>query len=170
MTTEERLAKVERKLTARKEAEAIDTLVKFAGACFLAAAMADAAWAQEAPAHPETAADAIAPSAAAEEAADRPAPAAENVPESLEAPFGPVYVRPFDPMTVTLLGLKESHTPVYFRSPLATPSPKDASVDRCPPLAAGAALADWLMFTGRVLAFPVEMVLCPPWTKFPLAD
>ena len=111
-----------------------------------------------------------APEAAAEEAADRPAPAAENVPESLEAPFGPVYVRPFEPMTVTLLGLKESHTPVYFRSPLATPSPTDASVDRCLPLAAGAAVADWLMFTGRVLAFPVEMVLCPPWTKFPLAD
>ena len=111
-----------------------------------------------------------APEAAAEVAADRPAPAAENAAESLEAPFGPVYVRPFEPMTVTLLGLKESHTPVYFRSPLATPSPKDASVDRCPPLAAGAALADWLMFTGRVLVFPVEMILCPPWTKFPLAD
>ena len=120
------------------------------------------AWAQdEAPAAPE---------AAAEEATDRPALPAENAAESLEAPFGPVYVRPFEPMTVTLLGLKESGAPVYFRSPLATPSPKDASVDRCPPLAAGAALADWLMFTGRVLAFPVEMVLCPPWTKFPLAD
>ena len=98
------------------------------------------------------------------------APAAENAPESLEAPFGPVYVRPFEPMTVTLLGLKESHTPVYFRSPLATPSPTDASVDRCLPLAAGAAVADWLMFTGRALAFPIEMILCPPWTKFPLAD
>jgi len=120
------------------------------------------AWAQaEAPAAPE---------AAAEEATDRPAPAAEDAPESLEAPFGPVYVRPFEPMTVTLLGLKESHTPVYFRSPLATPSPKDAFVDRCLPLAAGAAVADWLMFTGRALAFPIEMILCPPWTKFPLAD
>ncbi|MCX5648410.1 MAG: hypothetical protein NTX40_04845 [Planctomycetota bacterium] len=120
------------------------------------------AWAQdEAPAAPE---------AAATEAADRPAPAAENAPESLEAPLGPVYVRPFEPMTVTLLGLKESHAPIYFRSPLATPSPTDASVDRCLPLAAGAALADWLMFTGRALAFPIEMILCPPWTKFPLAD
>ena len=111
-----------------------------------------------------------APEAAAEEAAERPAPPAENAPESLEAPLGPVYVRPFEPMTVTLLGLKETGAPVYFRSPLAEPSPTDASVDRCPPLAAGAALADWLMFTGRALAFPVEMVLCPPWTKVPLAD
>jgi hypothetical protein len=120
------------------------------------------AWAQdEAPAAPE---------AAATEVADRPAPAVENAPESLEAPLGPVYVRPFEPMTVTLIRLKEFHTPVYFRSPLATPSPTDASVDRCLPLAAGAALADWLMFTGRALAFPIEMILCPPWTKFPLAD
>lgn len=120
------------------------------------------AWAQaEAPAAPE---------AAAEEATDRPAPAAEDAPESLEAPLGPVYVRPFEPMTVTLLGLKESGAPVYFRSPLATPSPTDASVDRCVPLAVGAAVADWLMFTGRALAFPIEMILCPPWTKFPLAD
>jgi len=120
------------------------------------------AWAQaEAPAAPE---------AAAEEATERPAPAASSAAESIEAPLGPVYVRPFEPMTVTLIRLKESHTPVYFRSPLAAPSPTDASVDRCLPLAAGAALADWLMFTGRALAFPVEMVLCPPWTKFPLAD
>jgi len=148
----------------------MDTLVKFAGVCVLAAAMAGAAWAQDVPAHPETAADAIAPEAAATEAADRPAPPVEDAPESIEAPLGPVYVRPFEPMTVTLLGLKESHTPVYFRSPLATPSPKDASVDRCLPLAAGAAVADWLMFTGRALAFPIEMILCPPWTKFPLSD
>lgn len=128
---------------------AVGFLVPFAGAQ------------AEAPAAPET---------AAEEATDRPAPAAEDAPESLEAPLGPVYVRPFEPMTVTLLGLKESHAPVYFRSPLATPSPTDASVDRCVPLAAGAAVADWLMFTGRALAFPIEMILCPPWTKFPLAD
>lgn len=128
---------------------AVGFLVPFAGAQ------------AEAPAVPET---------AAEEATDRPAPAAEDAPESLEAPLGPVYVRPFEPMTVTLLGLKESHAPVYFRSPLATPSPTDASVDRCVPLAAGAAVADWLMFTGRALAFPIEMILCPPWTKFPLAD
>jgi len=125
--------------------------------------LAPFAWAQaEAPA--------TAPEAAAEEANDRPAPAASSAAESLEAPLGPVYVRPFEPMTVTLLGLKESGAPVYFRSPLAEPSPNDASVDRCLPLAAGAALADWLMFTGRALAFPVEMILCPPWTKFPLAD
>ena len=120
------------------------------------------AWAQdEAPAAPE---------AAAGEAADSAAPVAEKAAESIEAPLGPVYVRPFEPMTVTLIRLKESHTPVYFRSPLAAPSPTDASVDRCLPLAAGAALADWLMFTGRALAFPIEMILCPPWTKFPLAD
>ena len=120
------------------------------------------AWAQaEAPTAPE---------AAAEEATDRPAPVDAGAAESLEAPLGPVYVRPFEPMTVTLLGLKEFHTPVYFRSPLAEPSPADASVDRCLPLAAGAAVADWLMFTGRALAFPVEMILRPPWTKFPLAD
>jgi len=124
--------------------------------------LAPFAWAQaEVPA---------APSAAAEKATDRPETENAGAPESLEAPLGPVYVRPFEPMTVTLLGLKESGAPVYFRSPLAEPSPADASVDRCVPLAAGAALADWLMFTGRALAFPVEMVLCPPWTKFPLAD
>jgi hypothetical protein len=148
----------------------MDARIKRAVVCVLVAAMAGTAWAQHVPAHPETAADAIAPEAAAEEAADRPAPAAENAAESIEAPLGPVYVRPFEPMTVTLLGLKESGAPVYFRSPLATPSPTDASVDRCLPLAAGAAVADWLMFTGRVLAFPVEMILCPPWTKVPLAD
>ena len=129
----------------------MDLLVKFAGACVLAAALAVGflapfAWAQD------------------------EAPAASNAPESIEAPLGPVYVRPFEPMTVTLLGLKESHAPIYFRSPLATPSPKDESVDRCLPLAAGAAVADWLMFTGRALAFPIEMILCPPWTKFPLVD
>ena len=104
---------------------------------------------------------------AGEEAA---APAEPVGAESQDASLGPVYVRPFAPMTATRIRLKESHTPVYFRSPLAEPSPADASVDRCLPLAAGAALADWLMFTGRALAFPVEMVLCPPWTKVPLAD
>jgi len=112
----------------------------------------------------------VAPEGAAAEAAVRPAPASENATESPEPPLGPVYVRPFEPMTVTLLGLKESCTPVYFRSPLAEPSPNDASVDRCLPLAAGAAVADWLTFTGRALAFPVEMILCPPWTKIPLPD
>jgi len=167
MTTEERLAKVERELTERKEAEAMDTLVKFVGACVLAAALAVGFLAPFARAQAESP---RVPEAAAEEAADRPAPPAENAAESIEAPLGPVYVRPFEPMTVTLLGLKEFHTPVYFRSPLATPSPTDASVDRCLPLAAGAAVADWLMFTGRALAFPIEMILCPPWTKVPLAD
>ncbi len=98
--------------------------------------------------------------AAAAMAQTAPAPAAA---------VGPVYVRPFKPMHVTAARLRQVHTPVYFRSPLAEPSPSDRSVDACLPLAVGAAFADWTLLTVRVLGFPVEMAVCPPWTTRPLA-
>jgi len=81
---------------------------------------------------------------------------------------GPVYVRSFRPMHIHPVRLRERHGPVYFRSPLAEPTASDRDVDRCAPLACGAAVADWMMFTFRALGFPVEMALAPPWQVRPL--
>jgi len=142
-----------------KEAEPMDACVKLAGVCVLAAALAVVACAQEAPAPPETAAADVVASSAPEAAPPAPGD------EALEF----AGVRPFEPMTLVVFRPGGSCPPVYFRSPLAEPSGSDAAVDRCVPLAAGAAVADWMMFTVRVLAFPIEMVLAPPWQTRPLA-
>jgi len=131
--------------------------VKLAWACVLVAGLAVAARAQE-----ETAPAEAAEPAVTEAPAEAPAAAAE---ESL----GPVRVRPFEPMTLVVFRPGGSCPPVYLRSPLAEPSPNDEAVDRCVPLAAGAAVADWMMFTIRALAFPVEMTIAPPWQMRPLA-
>ncbi len=128
----------------------MDALVKLAGVCVLVAAMAGAAWAQQESVPSEDAAEAAAPVEAG---------------EALE----PAGVRSFEPMTLVVFRPGGLCPPVYFRSPLAEPSPTDAAVDRCVPLAAGAAVADWMMFTVRALAFPIEMVLAPPWQTRPLA-
>ena len=133
--------------------DALARMVAICGTLLLAAA---AAMAQAAPA-PAAAAAREADSGATPEAAGR------------AAAVGPVYVRPFKPMQVTAARLRQVHTPVYFRSPLAEPSPADRSVDACLPLAVGAAFADWTLLTVRVLGFPVEMAVCPPWKTRPLA-
>ena len=132
---------------------ALARMVAICGTLLLAAAGA----APAAPA-PAAAAARAADSGAKPEAAGRAA-----------AAVGPVYVRPFKPMQVTAARLRQVHTPVYFRSPLAEPSPADRSVDACLPLAVGAAFADWTLLTVRVLGFPVEMAVCPPWKTRPLA-
>ncbi|MFO8013559.1 MAG: hypothetical protein R6X20_09670 [Phycisphaerae bacterium] len=80
-----------------------------------------------------------------------------------EERLGPVHVRSFRPMQTSPVRLRERHGPVYFRSILAEPTASDRDVDRCVPLAAGAAVADWMMFTFRALGFPVEMAIAPPW-------
>ena len=134
---------------------ALTRMVAIGGTLLLAAA---AGAAQAAPAPAAAAAAREADSGATPEAAGRAA-----------AAVGPVYVRPFKPMQVTAVRLRQVHTPVYFRSPLAEPSPSDRSVDACLPLAVGAAFADWTLFTVRVLGFPVEMAVCPPWKTSPLA-
>ena len=85
-----------------------------------------------------------------------------------EVHLGPVYVRSFKPMRTRPIRLRERHTPVYFRSPLAEPAASDRDVDRCLPLAAGAAVADWAVFAARVVGFPVEMAIAPPWQTQPL--
>ncbi len=85
-----------------------------------------------------------------------------------EERLGPVHVRPFKPMRTQPIRLRERHTPVYFRSPFAEPAASDRDVDRCVPLACGAAVADWMMFTFRALGFPVEMAVAPPWQTQPL--
>jgi len=135
--------------------DALARMVAICGTLLLAAA---AAMAQAAPAPAAAVAAREADSGAKPEAAGRAA-----------AAVGPVYVRPFKPMQVTAARLRQVHTPVYFRSPLAEPSPSDRSVDACLPLAVGAAFADWTLLTVRVLGFPVEMAVCPPWKTRPLA-
>jgi len=121
----------------------------------------------------------VAASAVAEEPGSADGPAAGDAPGPTEAKaaeehiapaetLGPVYVRPFRPMHVSAVRLRGRHGPVYFRSPLAEPAASDRDVDRCVPLACGAAVADWMMFTFRALGFPVEMALAPPWQSEPL--
>ena len=82
--------------------------------------------------------------------------------------LGPVYVRAFGPMAIRPVQLDERCGPVYFRSPFAEPAACDRDVDGNVPLACGAAMADWLMFTFRVLGFPVEMAIALPWRCEPL--
>jgi len=82
--------------------------------------------------------------------------------------LGPVCVRAFGPMVIRPVRLNERCGPVYFRSPFAEPAASDRDVDGNVPLACGAAMADWLMFTFRVLGFPVEMAIALPWRCEPL--
>jgi len=95
--------------------------------------------------------------------ADEGAATAGAEDRAAEERLGPIRVRSFRPMHTGPVRLRERHGPVYFRSLLAEPTASDRDVDRCPPLACGAAVADWLMFTFRALGFPVEMALAPPW-------
>jgi hypothetical protein len=101
--------------------------------------------------------------AAAADAEDPAPPEPATVKAEAEERLGPIRVRPFKPMRTSPVRLRERHGPVYFRSLLAEPTASDRDVDRCVPLAAGAAVADWLMFTFRALGFPVEMAIAPPW-------
>ena len=98
-----------------------------------------------------------APAMAAEEGSTQAASQADG--ERL----GPVTVRSFKPMQTSPIRLRGRHTPVYFRSPFAEPAASDRDVDGCVPLACGAAVADWAIFAARVLGFPVEMAIAPPW-------
>jgi hypothetical protein len=95
-----------------------------------------------------------------------PVPQGQGVRDA--APLGPIFVRPFKPMEISVVTLTERHPPVWFRSPLAEPTPADAAMDRAILPTAGLGMADWFLFTGRVLAFPVEIVLRPPWVMLPL--
>jgi len=89
--------------------------------------------------------------------------------DSAAAPaVGPVCVRPFKPMQVSPVRLRQRHPPVWFRSPFAGPAAADADMDRYVAPTAGLAMAEWFLFAGRVLAFPIEMVVCPPWQTRPL--
>jgi len=81
---------------------------------------------------------------------------------------GPVTVRSFKPMGIRTVRLRERHGPVYFRSPLAEPTASDRNVDASVPLACGATLMDWTVMVVRVLGFPVEMAVRPPWQSEPL--
>jgi hypothetical protein len=108
-----------------------------------------------------------APAADAEQrATERAEACAEG--RAAEEHLGPVYVRSFKPMRTSPIRLWERHGPVYFRSPFAEPTASDRDVDRCIPLAAGAAVADWAIFAARVLGFPVELAIAPPWQTEPL--
>ena len=106
-----------------------------------------------------------APAAQPERAAAENETADDRVPDEA---LGPVTVRDFKAMAIRPVRLKARHSPVYFRSPLAAPTACDRDVDANVPLACGAAMADWLMFTFRALGFPVEMALAPPWQTRPL--
>jgi hypothetical protein len=110
----------------------------------------------------------LAAPATAADAEDPAPPEPATVKAEAAERLGPIRVRPFKPMRTSPVRLRERHGPVYFRSLLAEPTASDRDVDRCVPLACGAAVADWLMFTFRALGFPVEMAIAPPWQTEPL--
>ncbi len=103
------------------------------------------------------------PAAGAGAAQPAPAGSKGTVSQVSGQRLGPVTVRPFKPMTIRTVRLRERHGPVYFRSPLAEPTASDRDVDANVPLACGVTVADWMMLVFRALGFPVEMAVRPPW-------